>query len=102
MNEGAHEGRRPERGAVFLAQLHEHRPLDAVAMELLLDALGFVGADHGRHGEGDRRARAHGEDEPGVPRTSTDGERRRAGDDPEDREGSIERSDHEVPPDDRS
>src|SRR3989449_6842730 len=85
---------------VFLAESSEHRSLDRADVELLLDPLRFVGTDRAAHRKSDCRADRRREDQglAGFRRA----DRVRADDDPEDREGSVERADHEVPADDRA
>src|SRR6266571_4037927 len=91
VDQRAQDRRELERLLVFLAEPREHRPLDRADVEFLLDAFRFVGAD--------RAADRCGEDQRLVRLRCAD--RVRADDDPEDREGSVERTDHEVATDDR-
>src|SRR2546428_2034413 len=100
MDKRAHECGGPERGAVLLAELDEHRPFDTVPVEPLLDSFRLVGADDGRNREGDGRARANSEDKPATSEPPAHG-RGSPDDNPEDREGSVKRPDHEVPSDGR-
>src|SRR5437870_9971597 len=99
VDQRAQDRRELERLLVFLAEPREHRPLDRADVEFLLDAFRFVGADRATHREGDRGADRCGEDQRLVRLRCAD--RVRADDDPEDREGSVERTDHEVATDDR-
>src|SRR5207245_399417 len=87
-----------ERVLVFLAESREHRSLDRADVEFLLDALRLIGADRAAHSKSDRRADRCREDQGlvGLRCANSVG----ADDDPEDREGSVERTDHEVPSDD--